>query len=45
MKSCVNKAIIFSHVTFLSSSEASVVFNILSSHANSNLPIKPFSHD
>ena len=34
MKSCENKENIFSHVTFLSSSAASVIFNISSSHAN-----------
>ena len=42
MKSCENKEIIFSHVTFLSSSAASVIFNISSSHANTNLPTKLF---
>ena len=46
MKSCVNKGIIFFlHVTFLPSSETLVVFNISSSHANTTLPIKRFSHD
>ena len=40
MKSFENKEIIFSHVTFLSSSAASVIFNISSSHANTNLPTK-----
>ena len=42
MKSFENKEIIFSHVTFLSSSAASVIFNISSSHANTNLPTKLF---
>ena len=34
--------IIFSHVTFLSSSGVLVVFNISFSHANTNLPIRRF---
>ena len=37
------KQLIFSPVTFLSSSEASVVFNISSSHAN--LPNRRFSYE
>ena len=46
MKSCVNKIIFFFlHVTFLPLRETSVVFNILSSNANANLPIKRFLHD
>ena len=32
-------------VTLLSSSEVSVVLNISSSHANSNLPNRCFSHE
>ena len=41
----MNKAIIFSYVTFLSLSEVSNVFNISSSHGNINLPIRRFSHE
>ena len=36
------RQLLFSHLTFLSSSEVSVVFNISFSHANTNLPIRRF---
>ena len=39
------KQVFFLHVIFLSSSESSVTFNISSSHANTNLSIRPFSHE
>ena len=35
----------FARVTFSLSSEFSVVFNISSSHDNTNLPIRRFSHE
>ena len=38
------RELIFSRVIFLSSSEASVAFNISSSHTNTNLSIRRFSH-
>ena len=38
------RRLLFSHVSFLSSSEISVVFNISSSDSNTNLPIRRFSH-
>ena len=44
MKSC-NKTITFLNVSFLSSSELSVVFDIWFSHSNTNLPINCFSHE
>ena len=36
------RQLFFSHVTFLSSSEISVVFSITSSHASTNLPNRHF---
>ena len=36
------RQLFFSHVTFLSSSEISVVFSITSSHASTNLPNRRF---
>ena len=36
------RQLFFSHVTFLSSSEISVVFSITSSHASTNLPNRYF---
>ena len=36
------RQLFFKNVTFLSSNELSVVFNILSSHANTNLPNRRF---
>ena len=41
----MNKATIFLRVTSLSSSEVSFVFIISSSHANTNLPNRRFSHE
>ena len=35
----------FAHATFFLSSEVSVVFNISSSHYNTNLPIRRFSQE
>ena len=45
IKTIMNKTIIYLHVTFLSSSESSVVFNISFTHANTNLPNRRFSND
>ena len=39
------RQLIFSRVTFLSSCEASVAFNLSSSHTNTNLSIRRFSHE
>ena len=36
------RQLFFSYVTFLSSDEVSVVFDISSLHANTNLPIRRF---
>ena len=41
----MNKAIIFSHVTFLSSSEVSVVSNISLSQSNTNLQNRHFWYE
>ena len=38
------RQLIFSDVTFLSSGDVSVVFNVSSSHSNTNLLINRFSH-
>ena len=42
MKSCRQDNYFFLRVTFLSSSKLTVVFNISSSHANTNLPTRRF---
>ena len=42
MKQCEEGNYFFSHVTFLSTSEVSALFNISSSHANTNLPNRHF---
>ena len=39
------RQLLFSHVTFLSSNEVSVVFNSLSSHVNINLSKWLFPHE
>ena len=36
------RQLFFAHATFLSISKVSVVFNVLSSHYNTNLPIRSF---
>ena len=36
----MNKTIIYSHITFLSWSEVSIVFNVSFSYPNTNLPIR-----
>ena len=39
------KQLLFTHVTFLSSSQVAVVFNIPSLHASINLPNRCFSYE
>lgn len=39
------RQLFFSYVTFLSSRDLSVVLNISRSHAYTNLPNRPFSHE
>ena len=39
------KQLSLSHVTFLSPSEVTIAFNISSSHANTNLPIRRFAYN
>ena len=39
------RQLLFAHDTFLSLSKASIVFNILSSHSNTNLPIRRHSQE
>ena len=39
------RQLLFSHVTFLPSRKVSVVLNISSSHADTNLPVRRFLHE
>ena len=39
------RQLLFSHVTFLPSTKVSVVLNISSSHAYTNLPVRRFLHE
>ena len=39
------RQLLFAHATFLSLSKISVVFNISSSHSNTNLPIRRFQQE
>ena len=45
MKPCEQNNYFFKIITFLLSSEISVVFNISTAHSNTNLPIRRLLHE